>query len=238
MFLLLACATLFVVILYSPIGSPDNYMQSSYFAPNQGVSFSGRILNASRNRSFSINNSTTGLLSMNGLSSSADFKENPNISIENNNIDVTIPEYNSEKKNSAKYAVANTYSSDNTHANTTYAVSDKSNSISTQNSGSASGGGGIGNGGTAIIGKTSNDNNNNNPEPTGFTALTVDLAVFSDLTTTKSSVDYLPGSGATDPGEDPIGEPIPVADGFWVLLFMAIGYTSMKFIKRKNLERI
>ncbi|MEI7501794.1 MAG: hypothetical protein WCJ61_00775 [Paludibacter sp.] len=238
MFLILACATLFVVILYSPIGSSDNYSQSQYFAPNQGVSFSGRILNASRNRSFNSNGSGSGLMSMNGLGSSADFKENPNISIENNNIDATMPEYNSTKKSTAKYSVANTNSAGSSHENATYAVSMKSNVISNQNSG-ASGGGGIGNGSAAIIGKTSEGNNDNsNPQLNGFIALNVDLSVFSDLTTTKAGVGYTPGSGATDPGEDPIGEPIPVPDGFWMLLFMAVGYSGLKMFKRKKLEQV
>jgi len=238
MFLILACATLFVGILYSPIGSPESYLQNHNFAQRQGVSFSGKILNASRSRSFSNIQSNSGAISMSNFGSSVDFKENTSISIENNNIDVTIPEYNSAKTNTAKYTVANSNTDVTTRENTTYAVSMKSDVISNQNSGGATGGGGIGNDGAAIIGKTSNGNDNTNPQLNGFIALNVDLSVFSDLTTTKAGVGYTPNSGATDPGEDPIGEPIPVPDGFWLLLFMAVGYSSLKMYKRMKLEQV
>jgi hypothetical protein len=236
MFLLLACEALFVVILYSPIGSPNDYLQSPYFAKNQGVTFSGRIINSSKTKNFAGNRSQSGMISMNGLGSSVNFKENPSISIDDKNIDVTMPEYNSMKKNTAKYAVANTNtSSEYNNGNTSYAVSAKSNIISNQNTGVSSGGGGIANVGAAIIGKTTSDNNNPNPLPTGFTALNIDLSVFNDLTTPKTSVGYT--AGATDPGEDNlVGPPIPVPDGFWLLLIMALGYTGFKFIKRKKLD--
>ena len=74
MFLLLACAALFVVILYSPIGSPNDYVESQYFAKRQEVYFTGKILNASKTRKFSISNqSQSGMISMNGMGASADF---------------------------------------------------------------------------------------------------------------------------------------------------------------------
>lgn len=239
MFLLLACAALFVGILYSPIGSPEAYGNSHYFKQKLGVSFSGKILNASKSRRFGGSHSEPNGISMNNMGASTDFSSNPNISIDDNNIDAKVPEYSSVKKNTAKYVVANTNtSSDSNNGNASYAVSVKSNVISNQNSGGASGGDGIGNAGVAIIGKTSSGNDNQDPQPNGFAALNVDLSIFNDLTTRQSGGAYTPGAGATDPGEDPIGPPIPVPDGFWLLLFMAVGYTSFKYIKRKKLAQV
>ena len=237
MILILACAGLFVMILYSPIGSPENYVQSRYSSNIQGVSFSAKILNASKIKSTSSNYSESGLISMNIIGSNSNLQTDPNVNIEDKNINVTIPEYNSGKQNTAKYAVVNTNTSDANHETATYSVAAKSDIVSNQNTGGFSGGGGIANAGGAIIGKTSNGNNNPNPQPTGFAALSVDLSIFSDLTTRQGG-GYTAGSGATDPGEDPIIDPVPVPDGFWLLLLMAVGYTSLKFLKRKKLEQV
>lgn len=225
-----------VVILYSPIGSPENYVQNSFYPENQGVSFSGKIQNASRGSKFGGNNSSPAFTSPISLSENINFSNNPTISIEDNSIEVAQPEYKSVNRNTPKYAVANTSRYSNTSSdinNTNYSVTSKGSSIiSKENSSGGSIGGGMGNSGAVIIGKTSDDNNSN-PQLNGFIALnSIDLTIFSDLTP-KQGAGYTPGSGATDPGEDPIGEPIPVPDGFWLLLLMAIGYTAMKYFKKK-----
>lgn len=236
--LLLACACLLVAVLYSPIGSPENYIHNAYFIENQGVNFSGKIQNASRVSKYTNNYSVPSSFgSDNVLGESRKLANNPTISLDESKIEVAVPVYNSEKKNTANYKVSNPSSSSNNSStinNATYSIQSKSNTIVPEHNNSGGGVvGGMGYNGGVIIGKTSDDDNNNNPEPNGFIALNnLDLSVFSDLTP-KQGGGYSPGSGATDPGEDPIGQPIPVPDGFWLLLMMAAGYTATKYLKRK-----
>jgi hypothetical protein len=184
----------------------------------------------------SVNNSSPSFTSQNSLSASNNFSTSPTISLENKNIVVADPVYNTVNKNTLKYTVSNASKYTDiplTINNTNYTVQSKRNNIiSNQNNTGGSTGGGIVNAGTAIVGKTTEDNNSN-PQINRFIALNnIDLSIFNDYSS-KQGVGYTPGSGATDPGEDPTEEPIPVPDGFWVMLMMAAGYTAMKFFKKK-----
>ena len=107
LFLLLACSILFVGILYSPIGSPDSYVQTSYYLQNQGVNFSGKIQNASKMSNLSVSKSSPSFKTQNNFSGDNSFSSSPTISLENKSIEVAEPEYNSDKKNAPKYAVSN-----------------------------------------------------------------------------------------------------------------------------------
>ena len=49
---LLTWAVLFVVVIYSPIGSPELYRQDNYIVYNQGVNFGGGIANAPKMQSY------------------------------------------------------------------------------------------------------------------------------------------------------------------------------------------
>ena len=49
---LLSWAVLALVIVYSPIGSPDLYTQNQYIVYNQGVNFNGGIANAPKSHSY------------------------------------------------------------------------------------------------------------------------------------------------------------------------------------------
>jgi len=111
----------------------------------------------------------------------------------------------------------------------TYSVTSKSNVMQNEKNSGGSLGGSLG---ATIISQTKNENNTN-PQLNEFIALnSIDLSIFSDLTP-KQGGGYTPGSGATDPGEDPTEEPLPVPDGFWLLLFMAIGYAAFKYLKKE-----
>ena len=56
------------------------------------------------------------------------------------------------------------------------------------------------------------------------------LSTTSDLsnTTSRQSVNADAIPGATDPGADPIGDPIPVGDGWGLLIFFGIFYSVFK----------
>jgi hypothetical protein len=62
--------------------------------------------------------------------------------------------------------------------------------------------------------------------------MTSDLTTVQDPTvTTRQGASAGALDGGTDPGGDPTGPPIPVGDGYWLLMLMAAGYA---FWKRKS----
>jgi len=230
-----------VLILYSPIGSPENYVHNTYFIENQGVSFAGRIQNAPRAVNFSTDNSTSAFNTQNSIIANNSFANSPTISLDDNNINVATPDYksvNHSTNNASRYAVANASSYTNSVStlsnNTAYNIqSNSSNIISNQNNSGSSFGGGMGNVGSIIIGKTNNENNPT-PQLNGFIALNdIDLTVFDDLTSKQGGTTS--ENGGMSPGGDPSSEsdPIPVPDGFWLLLMMVLGYTAFKYLKKK-----
>ena len=232
--MILACAFLLVLVLYSPIGSPENYVQNSYYTKNQGVSFSGKIQNAPRGGFYISTKSSPSILANSSIESANVIEPNSNISLEGNSINVQPLEYNSEIKSIPSYAVAKRSGHISTAAtatmqDATYSVASKSNVMQNEKNSGGSLGGSLG---ATIISQTKNENNTN-PQLNEFIALnSIDLSIFSDLTP-KQGGGYTPGSGATDPGEDPTEEPLPVPDGFWLLLFMAIGYAAFKYLKKE-----
>jgi hypothetical protein len=62
-------------------------------------------------------------------------------------------------------------------------------------------------------------------------SMTTDLTTLENNTADKQSVGYTPGAGATDPGDEPIGDPIPVGDGWVFLLVLVATYAGWKRIK-------
>jgi len=80
----LPLAGLLLVVLYSPIGSPDLYKQRKYFIENQGVNFNGGIKNAPKGKN----------------------------NYQNDEPELSVPDYSSERKNTASsYPVKNTTAS-------------------------------------------------------------------------------------------------------------------------------
>jgi hypothetical protein len=52
----------------------------------------------------------------------------------------------------------------------------------------------------------------------------------------KQSINsYTPGTGGTDPGDDPTGNPIPVGDGWYLLAFFGVCYAAFKM--RHNIKK-
>ena len=186
-------AGLLLVVVYSPIGSPDLYKPQIYYYKNQGVNFNGAIENAPKVRGISYNN----------------------------NADITIPNYNLTSKNYTNYSVSSSTHKMNDDG-TVGIIGSGNKSITKQ-----SGGGDakyLGSGSFSSSRKKSNDNS---VPQMGFNSLSSDLSLNGD-SVTRQSVDYTPGAGGTDPGEDPLDPPIPVGDGFWFLLLLASGYAIWK----------
>jgi len=194
---LLTWAVLFLVIIYSPIGSPELYRPIDYMVYNQSVNFNGGIANAPKVNNYQQN-------------------EEP---------DLTIPTYTSAPKT---YTVNASSVTSRTSGQTSYSVLAPANNRTATNQSS---GGTFSTGGFTFI-ASGNKGTQETPAPqtTNISSLSTDLALVQDPT--RQSVGYAGGTGGTDPGGDPAGPPIPVGDGFWVLLLMAGGYALNILITR------
>ena len=187
---LLSWAVLALVIIYSPIGSPDLYTQNQYIVYNQGVNFNGGIANAPKSHSY------------------GEQYELP---------DVGLPTYTPAPKT---YTVNSAVSSSSINNNSSsYSVTSQEN-IRTTVSGS-NGGGGVT--GIATFGSGRSSQNNSIDQNTGVSSLTLssDLTGLQSPTVTTRQGANQTLNGGTDPGGDPTGPPIPVGDGYWILMLMA-----------------
>ncbi|MFZ4725082.1 MAG: hypothetical protein ACOYMD_06510 [Paludibacter sp.] len=189
----LTWAGLLLLVIYSPIGSPDLYKTQKYYYQNQGVSFNGAIENAPR---------------VGNVSS-------------NDNNDISIPTYTAPRKNYSTYAVDAPKKNNSSAASTVGSTSGKT--VTKQNNTTGNGG----SFGGSSFSSSRKKADNNVSQQIGVNTFSTDLSLNGD-STTRQSVDYTPGSGATDPGEDPEGPPIPVGDGYWFLTLLAIGYLVWK----------
>lgn len=146
-----------------------------------------------------------------------------------------------------KSNVNNGYSGFSTHPNSSYmnngSLSAVSNTFdSRQNTGSFSwsnnstaakskpnniGGSMIG---MSSMRKSQGSANNTFAQNIGVVSMTTDMDISGDFSTTKQSVGTGIGDGATDPGDDPTGPPIPLGDGWIFLLVLVSVYSIWKKI--------
>ena len=200
---LLTWAVLFVVVIYSPIGSPELYRQDNYIVYNQGVNFGGGIANAPKMQSYQ----------------------------QSDGMSMTLPSYTSTTSTKT-YSVNQMASPERTIGQASYRVSatvnNKINTRTTtiQNHDSAGAY-------TFMSSRGKRGQEYSAPQTVDVSSLSTDLAINNDPTTTRQLVGGVL-DGGTDPVGDPTGPPIPVGDGFLVLLVMVAGYTLWK---RKALRR-
>jgi len=196
---LLSWAVLAVVVIYSPIGSPELYTTNQYVIYSQGVNFEGGIPNAPKSGGFQ----------------------------QHETAEVGLPVYTPTSKT---YAINSAVSSENLSSAKTNYSAYSSSSDATGRTGVASSGGGGGSMSSFVSGRSSQ--NNAISQNTGIST----ISLSTELNTSNPKITKPQGAGAavdggTDPGGDPTGPPIPVGDGFWLLLLMAGGYAFWK-IKR------
>jgi hypothetical protein len=193
---LIIWAGLLVVVLYSPIGSPDLYYSQNYYTEFHSYANPGVIPN-SPSRNYASDNSEVAL---------------------------DIPDVSSHLKTT--YSVGSNQSTGGGFQGSSYSVQTQSYQNS-NSSGFASSGSG---GGSFIVGRGGSRNGG------GFTGMTMtngitNLSLTTDLTNTstrQSVYTYQSGTGGTDPGGDPTGDPIPVGDGWGLLFFFGVCYASFK----------
>ncbi len=193
---LLSWAVLALVVIYSPIGSPDLYTGNKYIVYNHGVNFSGGIANAPKVHNYNDQYSTP---------------------------DLGIPTYTPEQKT---YTVNSASGSSKVNNGTNYSVS---TAMAGRTGANTSGTGVVS--GIAAFGSGGSSHKNSIDQNTGVGTLTLsnDLTTIQNPTvTTRQGASAGALDGGTDPGGDPTGPPIPVGDGYWILLLMAGVYSFVK----------
>lgn len=194
---LIIWAGLLIVVLYSPIGSPDLYSSSqNYYHENRSIAVNAGIIQNAPKSSYSSDNSSNEL---------------------------DIPQVSTLSK--SNYSVGNYQSSSEPSHGSSYSV--ESQSYQSNNS---SGMGGLNNGGNSFIASGSSRKNAGSSGVVMTNGITT-LSLTTDLsnTMTKQSVtNYTAGTGGTDPGGDPTGDPIPVGDGWELLAFLGVIYALFK----------
>jgi len=188
-------ASLFMVVFYSPIVSPDLYSTNDDFVISQSVDFqNGKIENAPRICRNYTNNSQ-----------SSPFETNDSEKSYFHNI-VTPSGLNDTKQESTDGSMS--YPIGNYQNRGTISAIDE---VYIRNSA------------TWMSSKKSVLAENNEPVSIAGTQ-----TLFGDVKNDRQKIDYSPNSAASDPGDAPIGNPIPVGDGWLYMLFLALGYAIWK----------
>ena len=199
---ILVWAGLLIVVLYSPVGSPDLYTSPNYYVVNQSVMFKdGVIPNASK------------------IKSSGEYNDNV----------PDLPEI-SESLHS-NYAAG--YSSAPATSSQGYSY-DGGQTQSYQNNNAF---GGAGGGGSFVVSGRSGGS----AASSGF-SMTSGISTMSMTSNVNASAPkqssnaYIAGTGGTDPGGDPTGDPIPVGDGWGLFILFGICYAVYKRFLQKTLS--
>lgn len=236
---ILIAASMVLLLLYSPWGSPDIYTKKVYFAENQGVNFSKINIGKS---SFTVGCLKSGLSSIKASVSSLKVIKNSPKSFADNYSNVTneikVEDNYTKRKNENKISVISQNNSDIKRNNLVSYNKTSSSQKKIYKSGfqdeashnvaTSSGGMGAGNGFSMNNGVASSVKVNSNQISTAsINSLNVDLTMFND-TTTMMGMDS-PQKATSDPGDEPFGtEPVPVGEGWLFLLVLAAIYVIIK----------
>jgi len=189
-------AGLLIVVLYSPVGSPDLYSSRNYLFDSRPVAFKSEAYIHSSKQ---------------------------NVSSESNDEGLSIPDINTGL--TSNYAVgssqpdhaSNQGSSYGTNGNSSY---EKSNSST----------GGLSEGGISLIssrGSGTSAGSSGVVMTNGITTLSL-TSTGNNTTNRQSAKADTPLSGGTDPGGDPNGPPIPVGEGYELLILFGMCYAIFK----------
>ena len=193
-------AVLLLVVLYSPIGSPDLYSSSDYYVGVPNANLNGNSIGNGTN--FSSESGT------------------------DNELD--IPDYGADES-STKLSASYSYSAPASNNTTSGAVASYSTSGSQtyQNSKDGSSGS-TGGGGSTFI--SNNGSSSGSDASSAVSMSNGGITTLSSNVTTNSTLQAAPPSQTTGqhPDHDPKHHSIPVGDGWVILLLMAASYGIIK----------
>ncbi len=244
----LSWASALLVILYSPIFSPDLYKNRKYCDENQGVNFNKTVINQGLKDLGSLKGkveSVKGCVASLGTVRNA-LKSRGGQQGENQELYVTGENIKRNKRYNYRVSyIGKSNISKNTVVSLKYAANSGSvrNSGSEGNNSSYSGnnGGGNGGSGTSVSSGTSRGSQNNTiSQNPGVSTAGVDLSIFNDSTRLLASNNQSQKvDGFSDPGtEDPLGEPVPIPEGWGFLFLMAALYGGYILIKNKKIKAV
>lgn len=194
---LIIWAGLLILVLYSPIGSPDLYTSHNYYVENQNVTTtSGVTPNAPK----------------------------INYSSENSSNDLDIPQVSTLSK--TNYSVRNYSSISTSSPGSSYSVQTQ-----TYQSNNSSGSGslnGVGNSFIAGGGSRNSAGSSGVVMNNGITTLTLTSDLSSQTPKQNTNTNITADPTITDPGDDPLGPPIPVGDGWGLLVIFGVCYAAFK----------
>lgn len=193
-------AGLLLLVLYSPVGSPDLYSNREYYAANQGVVFDG-----------------VGIENAGSVPSSSN----------NGSQSFSVPEQT--KTGGSSYSISSGSFVDTQQG---FGSGSMSGGVEfRQNKGGSGSGGGFG---VSSMGSKGGSKSVSSSQNFGSAFMSTDLTQSSENNTSKQGVGYTPGSGATDPGDDPTGPPIPVGDGWLFLLVLSFFFVIWKTLRYRH----
>lgn len=216
----LTWASLLLLVLYSPFGSPDLYNNQRFYIANQGVAFNGSPLSTYGTKTLSLNN--------------VDIKNNGKKYTNNYSGTAANALSASITNNPAKkMSINNAGSSPSINAGGAANISFVSNTA-INNSANNSGVGIAGD--LYTSGSKNSKNKNNSGNSPDLTSLSTNLGMLPSITNDNTSKQggTTGLAGTTDPGGDPFGDPIPVGDGWIFLLCLAGTYAVWKFILQRK----
>ena len=192
-------AGLLVAVLYSPIGSPDLYSSQNYYVENRNITTDNVVIQNAPKVNSASENSDNGL-DIPDISSMS----RPTYTVSNNQ------SANSGSQGSSYGVQSQSYQNDNTSGSTGQSQ-EGSSFISSGKSSSRN------NAGSSAIVMTN-----------GITTLSLTNDLSSISTKQSTPTPYRGGSGGTDPGGDPTAPPIPVGDGWGLLVMFGLCYVAFK----------
>ena len=200
----LITGAVFIVFLYSPLGSPDLYRNASLFtvATKPGVNFNGKV-----GHSFSSRTGSANYQQNLGLDATVNNQEKHTISIQNLNSSSESFEQNSGSAGAVYTSTHSTFK--------------------------PTGGGGfmlVGGASRSSSGRSST--NSFSGKGHGFIALSADLSSTATTPTTRQFAPDAEPLGGPDPGGDPEEPAIPVSNGLLFMLLLALGYFLKRVYSR------
>ncbi len=195
---IIAWASLLLLVLYSPIGSPDLYNKDVKYSNTRG----------GNNINFTYNIKKTAILKTTAIKDES-FK----INIANNS---------TENKKKPSYRVTNSERTSNGYAfpMINNNLQDAQNKNGIRSSGN--------NFTEAFSDLGTESNTQSTFQSKRLISISTDLSTLVDNNITRQGGETIDPLGTTDPGGDPFGPPIPVPDGWGFLLVLAGIYTIAK----------
>lgn len=230
---ILSWSAILLALLYSPLGSPDLYKSIKYFNPNQGVNFNKTSVVSNLKSITSLQTPPPALKS--NVGSIKSIKNAPKERSNNQDENLNIPVEKKTHRNGYNYSVSNT-SKLMCQNSTAVAVQFKESARrevsqnesgydeNTQNSGSTH--------------STSHSESFSSSSINSFSHSKIDNSMFSDSTSLALASNQIERTqGFLDPGDgDPVGEPVPIPDGWGFLIIMALIYCGYILYKKNTVR--